>query len=280
MLRYTYLILSFFVLLALSCDEIPPILNPNNGGGGGISPVEEQTRQVLIEEFTGVHCVNCPAGSQAIEVLLDIHGQNLVAVSIHAGFFATPYPESQQDLATTAGNSILSSLGDPAGFPTAVVNRHHFEGEDSRQLAQSSWAGYIAQEQLSPPQVKIDLQTTFNETTRQLTLDVDLYIEEDITEDDVRLSLYLTENNIIDLQETPDSVQTDYVHKHVFRDAISATNGDLINENLTANSVISRSYTYTLDNSWVASECHVIGFVHLGGSTLNVFQAHEVTVIE
>lgn len=280
MLRYTYLILSFFVLLAFSCDEIPPILNPSDGTGSENVPVENQTRQVLVEEFTGVHCVNCPAGSQAIENLLDIHGHNLVAVSIHAGFFAVPYPESQEDLATSTGAAIQSLLNEPLGYPTAVINRVHFDGEDSRQTGQSSWAGYVAQELLNPPQIKIDLQPTYNEATRELTLDVDLYIEENITAEDVRLSIYLTENNIIDVQLTPDSVQVDYVHKHVFRDAISASSGDLLTESLTENSVVSRSYTYTLDNNWVPAECHVIGFVHLGGSTLDVFQAHEVAVIE
>ncbi len=280
MLRYIYLILSFFILLGFSCDEIPPTLNPNGGNEGMDVPVEDQTRQVLIEEFTGVGCVNCPAGSQAIEALLGIHGHNLVAVSIHAGFFAQPYPESQEDLATDKGNSIQSLLGEPLGYPTAVINRIQFDGESSRQTGQGTWAGYIAQEQLSAPKIKIDLQPTYNETTRELTVDIDLYVEENITEEDVRLSLYLTESNIIDVQLTPAGIQNDYVHKHVFRDAISAASGDLLAESFTAGSVISRSYTYTLDSAWVASECHIVGFVHLGGSTLNVIQAHEVAVVE
>ncbi len=280
MLRSISIIFSLFVLLAFSCDEIPPTLNPNPTGPTGPGPVDLQERQVLIEEFTGVRCVNCPAGSQAIEVLRGIHGHRMIAVSIHAGFFAQPFPESQQDFANDAGNAIQSLVEEPLGYPTAVINRTKFEGEESRQLIQSSWAGYIAQELEGDPTVKIDLQPTYDETSKQLSVEVDLYIEENISADDIRFTLYLTENNIVDPQTTPSGDQYDYVHKHVFRDAITSFSGDLLNETLTAGTVVSRSYTYELDDLWVAEECHVVGFVHFGGSTLDVLQAHEVSLIE
>lgn len=279
-MRYTLLFLSFFVLLAFSCDEIPPVLNPDTGGPTGPGPVDEQMRQVLIEEFTGVRCVNCPAGSQAIEVLEASYGHRLVPISIHAGFFAQPYPESQQNLANSTGASIQSLLGEPIGYPTAVVNRTQFPGETDNQLSQSSWAGYIAEELIGEPSVKIDLQPTYDDASRVLSLDVDLYIEENITSDDVRLSLYVSENNIIDVQETPSGQQNDYVHKHVFRDAITSASGDLLTESLTAGELVSRSFNFTLPDTWNASECHVIGFVHLGGSSSNVLQAHEVAIVE
>ncbi|MEO0877637.1 MAG: hypothetical protein AAFY48_23805, partial [Bacteroidota bacterium] len=127
-----YLSISFFalfILLAFGCEEVPPILNPGGGNNGGGGPVSEQKRQVIIEEFTGIRCVNCPAASEAIEALLGVHGERLVAVSIHAGFFASPlYPESDSGLSNSTGTAILDFLDQPNGFPTAVVNRRQFEG--------------------------------------------------------------------------------------------------------------------------------------------------------
>lgn len=115
-------ILSFFLLsfLLSACEEIPPTLNPvdPNPGGGGAMP-----RKVLIEEFSGVKCVNCPAGSEAIENLIKIYGDQLIAISIHAGFFAPPYAESKYDFRSADGTNLLSYLGEPLGYPTAVVNR-------------------------------------------------------------------------------------------------------------------------------------------------------------
>mgnify|MGYP001797555898 CR=1 FL=1 len=280
-----YLSISFlavFVLLAFSCEEVPPVLNPvgnNNSGGGG--PVSEQKRQVIIEEFTGVRCVNCPAASEAIQALLGVHGDQLVAVAIHAGFFAVPYPEAgEAALENDTGSSLLSLLGQPLGFPTAVVNRRNFEGEENRQTGQSTWAGYIAEELTTPPMLRIDLGSTYNDATGAVDIETDLYVDEGFNYEDVRLTVYITESNVTAPQLTPDGVEMDYKHKHVFRTAVTAFDGDVLNENFLAGTVINRSLSVTLDPSWVAEDCHIVAFVHRGGGTLDVIQAHEIAVVE
>lgn len=277
---FSFTVLALFVLLSFSCDEVAPVLNP--GGGGPIDdvPVEDQMRQVLIEEFTGVRCVNCPAGSEAIEVLLNTYGQQLVAVSIHAGFFAVPYPESDAELETSTGSAILSLLGEPLGFPTAVVNRKHFDGEENRQVGQSSWPGYIAQELAGDPAVKIDIIPSYDEATRELAVEVDLYVEENVTANDIRLTVFITESNIKDPQLTPAGTENEYTHKHALRAAITSFDGNTLSETFTAGAVVSRSYTTTLPSLWNADECHIVAFVHQGGSTLDVIQAHQVDVVE
>ncbi len=52
--------------------------------------VPSGNRVVLLEEFTGKGCTNCPKGSRELENLLTQFPNNLVAVSLHAGFFANP----------------------------------------------------------------------------------------------------------------------------------------------------------------------------------------------
>ena len=142
MKKFLYL---FFVLslgLFAGCEEISPEINPQMGPNtdpDDPSPVEDQPRQVLIEEFTGVRCVNCPDGSEAIETLLNIHGEQLVAVSIHSsGSFSVPNDENAYDFRTTEGDNILSFLGEPIGYPTAVVNRKKFPDEFDLQLGKVS----------------------------------------------------------------------------------------------------------------------------------------------
>lgn len=273
------LLFALFLLLGLGCEEVPPVLNPGGDPNDEV-PVEDQKRQVLIEEFTGERCVNCPAGSAAIEALLGVHGQRLVAVSIHAGFFAVPFPESDAQLANSTGESLLTLLDEPNGFPTAVVNRREFDGEESLQVVQAAWAGHISNELLPDPTVKIDLQSEYNDATGEVDIQADLYVVENIDYEDVRLTVYITENNVSDPQTTPNGTDFDYIHKHVFRAAVSAFDGDAINESMPAGSVVNRSFSITLDPSWVPSECHVVGFVHRGGGTQDVIQAHEVAVVE
>lgn len=274
-------ILLISVLFWSSCEEIPPVLNPNMGGGGNNpTPVENQQRQVLIEEFTGVRCVNCPAGSDAIQTLLGIHGERLVAVSIHAGFFSPPYPENQYDFRTTEGNSLLTYLGEPLGFPTAVVDRKLFNGEQDLQLGQSQWAGFIADDLATPPSVKIGIEPNFNTATRELKVKATFYIQEDIPYPDVHVSVMITESNIVDEQLTPAGKNPNYVHRHVLRGMMTSYDGDLLTEFPAEGVNITRNFTMTLPDAWVAENCHVVVFVHRSGTDKEVYQVHEVKVIE
>lgn len=277
----------FFLLTGLfwlGCEEIPPEINPRMGNENPTDsiPVEAQQRQVLIEEFTGVKCVNCPAGSDAIEGLIDIYGQQLVAISIHAGSFAPPYTESLYDFRTDEGNNLLNYLGQPLGYPTAVVNRKRFDGEFDLQLGRLQWAGFIAQELEEEPPVKIGVQNAYSEEDRQLEVTATIYIQENIAGEDVRISIAITENGIEDLQLTPQSGEPDpnYKHKHVLRGMLTNYDGNPIGEPLTAGAEIEYTYTVALPAEWIAANCTAVVFVHLGGGRKDVLQAHQAKVVE
>lgn len=272
--RYLTFILSLFIFLGFACDEVAPVINGGGGGGGG-----EQAKKVVVEEFTGVRCVNCPAGSQALEALRAIHGENLIVVSIHTGPFAYVFP-GDQDLATADGAAIQSLVQEPLGYPTAVVNRKHFDGEEGLQLGQSAWAGYIAQQVAQESELSLNATTDYDDADRSLDIAVNMEALTNIDAEDVRLTVYIVENGIVATQVTPSGDDPDYVHKHVFRDAITATSGDLITEDLTTGNTITKNFSYTLPAGWVAEKCHVVAFAHLGGSSLEVLQADEVAVTE
>lgn len=274
MKKLIILFLAACSLWLLSCEEIPPVLNPvdPNPGSG------EVQRSVLVEEYTGVRCVNCPAGSEALQALINVYGDRLAVVSFHAGFFAPPYAESKYDFRTPDGNNLLNFLGSPLGYPAAVVNRRLFEGEPRLQLGQSQWPGYIAQEIAIAPKIKIDLQRNYNDVNRQIDLSVNLQILENLDATDVRLSVALTEDDIEDVQLTPAGKQADYKHKHVLRAMLSNFDGNPLTESLTVGSKIAKSFSYTLPAEWRADKCKLIVFVHVGGDKKDVLQVAQVKV--
>jgi hypothetical protein len=269
---YLPLIACFFLLT--NCSEIPPEINPIDPNTGG----EGQQRSVLVEEYTGVRCVNCPAGSEALKALIDIYGDRLAVVSFHAGFFAPPYPESLYDFRTDDGNNLLSFLGEPLGYPAAVVNRRLFDGERRLQVGQGLWAGYIAEEIVVPPKMEIDLAVSYDSLSRELDITVDLTVVESLAGEEVQLSIALTEDDIADVQLTPQGKQADYVHKHVLRDMITNFDGNLLTEELSAGAEISRSFSYTINADWDATKCKVIAFVSLGGEVKDVLQVQQAEV--
>ena len=262
------LLLGIF-LAALSCEEIPPIITP-------ISPTEatETTRQVLIEEFTGVRCVNCPAGSQAIEDLINIYGDRLVVVSIHSGSFANPYPDSQIDFRMPDGEALLNFIGKPLGYPTASINRKIFTGERDLQLeGRNSWAGFVAQELETEAKVRMDLQTNLNPDSRSLTIDITTTIEEEIEAENLRITALIIENNVQDTQLTPDGIQNDYTHQHVLRQVLTNSNGNLITEDFSVGSSFTLTLSEELGSEIDLEEAKVIAFISLSDESKEVLQS-------
>ena len=201
-MKNSFICLIASLLFVLSCDEIPPIIS-------SIEPEEvtETTRQVLIEEFTGIRCVNCPAGSQAIEDLIDIYGDRLVVISIHSGFFANPYPESQIDFRMPESEAILNFIGPPVGYPTASIDRKIFPGEQDLQLeGRNKWAGFVAQQLETTPKISMEINSTYSDSDRSLSVEVISKVEAPIEEENVRITAVIIENNVEDAQLTPDGI--------------------------------------------------------------------------
>ncbi|MEL6863431.1 MAG: Omp28-related outer membrane protein [Bacteroidota bacterium] len=268
-----------FALLILmlslgSCQENMPEIACLSCTDDDTNTTELQDRVVLIEEFTGVRCVNCPQGSAEIQNLLSVYGDQLIAVSIHAGFFSRPYPDNIYDFQTNAGDQILNFLEEPVGYPSAVVDRKLFDGEVELQVGQTSWGGYIAlQLEQGQADASLVISNDFNADNRELSTTVEIQPIVDL-EGDYALTMMLVENDIEDLQLTPDGLQADYKHKHVFRDVMSANAlGDAVSDPLTVGSSVEISAKYTLPIGWNEDKCEVIAFLHKTGTEKEVVQA-------
>ncbi|MCC6725571.1 MAG: Omp28-related outer membrane protein [Saprospiraceae bacterium] len=277
-----FLFLFAAAMLLSACKEIAPAVTGSMGGDNTENPVEDQLRQVIIEEFTGVRCVQCPAGSATIQDLLGQHGERLVAVSIHAGGFSPPYPASEYDFRTAEGDQLINYLDPPFSFPSAVVNRKLYPGQTDRQLDQGDWAGFIASELAIAPKVRINIEPDFASSSRELKAKVTLYVDEAITDPDVRLSLMITESDIKDLQLVPSSSTPipDYTHRHVLRGMLTNYDGDQLTETLSDGSVIEKSFSFTMPADWDENHCEIVAVVSLAGTNKDVLQAHQVHVVE
>ncbi len=266
----------FFLLfvLAFSCSEIGPVITSLDPGN--TTPTNTRKRIVLVEEFSGVRCVNCPAGSQDLEKLVALYPGQLAVVSIHAGFFSNPYPENRYDFRTPEGNGLLNLLGQPLGYPSAVINRRKFEGEADLQLGRSQWPGFIAEELAKVPAFDVRLASVFSVQSRELRVEVDVArLDNSVAAPDLRLSVFIVENNIADAQLTPEGKREDYLHKYVLRKALTAFDGTPVGQDLQTASSVRRSYVFTFPSAWKAESCRLIAFVHRSGASWEVLQATE-----
>jgi hypothetical protein len=97
-----------------------------------------------------------------------------------------------------------------------------------------------------------------------------------------RLSVVITQDSIVDPQLDNGTKIKEYMHRHVLRGVVTSASGDLIDEPLTAGTLLSRKFTFTLPNdTWVAKHCSVVAFVHHGGTPdKEVLQAAEHHVVD
>lgn len=263
-----YLAFTLLLLLLNSCDDRSAVIPP-------LRPPETGARKVVIEEFTGVRCVNCPDGSAEIENLKALYGDNLIAVSIHAGSFAKPYP-NQDEYAIQQGRDILSFLGDPVGYPAAVVNRKVFpDNGGDIQTGKNQWAGYLSAESQINPSINVNLSKVYDAATRKLEVAVSLAPIKDIT-GSTALSVMITENNIVGKQLTPTGLVDNYKHKHMLRAMLTNYGGDPITESLTVGQLITKNFVYTLPANFVAENCEIVAFVSRVGTNKEILQADEI----
>lgn len=273
--------LLFLIFLTASCREKMPLVDCLTCEDDNPATITPQDRRVLIEEFTGVRCVQCPQGSLEIKNLKSIYGERLVAVSIHAGSLANPYSQSQYDFRTDEGENLLNFLGIPEGFPTGVINRKLFPGQPDLQLETAgAWAGRIVSELEIDALITLDIENTWNETDRSLQVHVIGGAIDRIGEE-IKLTVLITESNITDTQMVPlEGIIDDYVHNHVLRKSLTAFDGDIIATSLNVGEFIDEEYAFSLPENWKAENCNVIAFVHLTGADKLVLQAVEKQLTE
>jgi len=268
--------ITLFVLIVLAfaaCQEVmvdidPPSVNNTDP----VDTTDEVVRHVLIEEFTGVQCVNCPQGAQLIENLANTYGERLVTVSIHAGFFAEPLSESASDLSTDAGEQLDALIGPVEAYPSAAINRNSF-GTSSRIHFSPSWAGFVEQELAIPPQVDVQITNSFNENNGELTTNITVNFLETLT-GDLNLSVMVTENNIVDAQLDTSGLIEDYTHKHVLRTILTNVAGNPI-PTQAIDTNVEESFTFTIPTEWNLDNCSVVAFVHRTAPDLEVLQVSE-----
>ena len=247
-------------------------------------------RKVLVEELTGVGCQNCPAGAEELRVLGETLGDNLIVVSLHnAASFDQPFPESRYDFRSEDCKAVANYIyvnGDP-GAPAASVDRRAVTlniggGQTETNIfVHRPWTGVINSSASTEPQLGLFLAKKYTEADRKLEITVN--VSPDIPQTgEIRLSVYITEDSIVDLQRNGTVIIPDYVHRHVFRDAVSAPTGDDISAALNEALPFFRTYSVTLPEAWVAKHCSIVAFIHKHGDTFNreILQADEIHVID
>lgn len=200
---------------------------------------EPENRSALIEEFTGIHCPNCPDGHKRAAMLMSMHPGEVYTAAIHAGGFANAAagePNFITPLSTFLDNHFRVSF-----YPAGTVSRH----ETVRGLVQNrNWWGETCREVtgLASP-VNLWTECSYDAATRTVTLNVEGYLTDDMT--DPRLNVFILQSEILGPQQGG-GMGIEYPHRHQLRGRLTdADMGDAITEK-TKGEYFSRTFTYVV----------------------------------
>jgi hypothetical protein len=272
------LVLGIGAMLFASCVEVgPPVNMGNNAALNDTTFVEAtddapQQHLVLLEEFTGVRCVNCPRAHNTIATLQATYPGRILPIGIHTGFYSTPYA-GRNDFRIPEGASLENLMGGAQGYPSGSINRKQFAEETRIIIADQKWSNYIGGELAVAPPVNVTLTKVGTVENAKQSIEVRVKLTEGIA-GPLNLTMYVVEDGIVDHQLTPTGVDTAYVHKHVLRKCVTPYNGTLLAAPAyEKNRVFLYRFDVDIDAAWDLSNCKVVGFVHRIGEVPAVLQS-------
>lgn len=276
------------VIVTSSCDKVePPYMQEHD------IVTADTVRKLLLEDFTGHRCVNCPAAHKKIEDLQAIYGNRIVVMVIHTGFFANPEPpELVYDFTNPDGDAIGNFFGaDAASLPKGMVDR--FNDGSGYLLNPSAYAtavSLVLDSMPEKPDLYIELTPSYNSTDSMVSVDVKLTALSALPAAKYNLSVMITESDIIKPQKNNDPaigatpIIHDYEHNNVLRGAINGTWGEeLTHAAITEGQVFTKTYTnYKIGKDWKPDNLKIVAFAYYadGSNAKVVIQAEDVKLIK
>ncbi len=220
-------------------------------------------RNAVLEMFNGINCAFCPDGDLRAAQLVSAFPGRTVVIIIHTGPLADTFP-GQPDFRTPFGAAIDSMAGG-TNYPSGTMNRVVWPGTYSQPpffpqnppnnlvIRRPGWwdnayptsgtgADIILNGGNTP--VNIGAETIWNDITRELIINVELYYTSTETQNN-KLNVAFLENGVIGIQSTPNGYDSSYVHDHMLRHLVTGQWGDTVTTT-TQGTLVTRTYAYTV----------------------------------
>lgn len=211
--------------------------------------VVQSKQAVLLEDFTGWNCPNCPQGANILSSLKSTYGERVVVAAVHTNPFARPSEENNNlDLRTPYGDELRAQFG-IMSFPRLLINRQFVE-----QLG--DWETKTEELLQSAPH-KLNLSLGAKISGGRVIVSVLAEAVENIR-NNLTITLYLTESGI-EGKQNDDNTITDYIFNHVLRSNPRA-NLPLTTNPMAKGDKVEKSYFFDLSKTNVVKpeSCAVV----------------------
>lgn len=222
--------------------------------GGDVEPTG---KMVLIKDFTGARCVNCPAAAEyAHNLQHQLDEDHIFIMSVHAGFLAQPmgqFPNFLTDEGTEWYNNHDSN-------PLFTVDHVALTDGNSLKVEQIDTPVVTALDEEQSFEIVIGRQ--FDPTSRQLQVNIQAI---SLTDRDGHffITACLVEDNIVGWQIIPGGTDKEYVFHNVFRGTLNGAYGESFEDHhVDSDDTFSFSYNTEINADYNADECYVVVYVY------------------
>jgi len=277
--RILSVIIVVLVLLGISCDKVEqPYVTVKD------ITVDSTKRKILLEDYTGAKCVNCPEASQVAMTLQDLYKGQVIAMAVHAGFYADPDPSGHYSVDYRVPEGVAWFNDFNLQFnPMGMINR--MDIEDTKAIKQASWADVVTEVSDDSKVASISIiadYTPQNRGTINTTINTQ-FLEE--LSGAYSLSVCILEDSIIGWQKNNDTLvgPVPDIENYVFMDMLRAVINDTYGDELTAvvdtSQVYSMTFDYQADPIWVPKNLSIVAFV-FHQDTKEIIEVEKIHLIE
>jgi len=280
------LFILFATTILSSCDKItePRVKQTQVIGSQFITKTNASVahfKKVLLEDYTGHTCGNCPAAADVAHQLAIKYGDSLVVLAIHAGFFAkVKLPEYPASYTTTVGNDWDATFIGNAGNPNGMTNRKNYAG-NGLVNKESKWPTTVSLAFKDPMIVRVNLETKYDTVVRSLSTNINAKFLSSYS-NGTKLSVILMEDGIIgpqtDYRVSPDLIE-EYEFEHMLRKSLNDSWGVVLKDApIAANDSVLVSYLNVgLETTFNDKKLSLVVFVY-DVTTKEVLQVEKLKI--
>lgn len=214
-------------------------------------------KTVLVKDFTGVLCQNCPAAAEyAHELQQQIDEDHIIILGVHAG-----------DLAHAGGN--FHDFTTEEG--TAWYGNNNSNPLFSVDHVALTSGQIYSHDQLNTPiraaleedqTFELRVHNAYDEASRRLEVMSEAIAVADV-DGDLYVTVCLVEDGIVGWQRIPGGVDREYVFRNVFRGTLNGADGEaFLNGHADINERFSFTHEITLDDTFDADQCYILTYVY------------------
>lgn len=244
-------VLAVLMLLSAGCDKIDI-----NNTHKPVAPISGG-KSVLIKDFTGARCVNCPEAAEYAHELQHRLGENRVFIlSVHAGFLAQPMG-SFPNFITDEGTAWY---GDNSSNPLFSVD--HVALTDGNTLYVEQIDTPVADALAEPQLFDIYIANTYDEASRRLSVE-NIFTPQGDGDGVYYATVCLVEDSIVGWQTISGGVDKEYVFRNVFRGTLNGVEGEHVSGGpFFFGDTFTTTHSMVLDSTYNADQCYIMTYIY------------------